>query len=484
MTTRSIERQQLQSAAIGFSSVALATAAMFSWTYRKMPDLFAQRVRVEPEPVYAVEEMAEKRARTVKHLLQANHSIFSVIYHNLEFHNHTPHILGSAYILGSTNEHLNEVYDVETETLEKWTDSPGEITEANWREHFGQREYQRAYMDFFEDQIPKHGHDWKAMTEKYLFDGPNPLINNIICGLGHALIHLGYAYELSSRTLAPEALVLATCFYNAQHKYLDDPSYTQPPPATNPSSGDPLELLRRLRADTRFDDAETHLFAYHKGDANIATLLASAPHEAAVLEYWNALAVPANDPTAIFEAVQRAAVELLVATKGGDDGKENGEEEKYDFFLVHALTTSHALRRLLPGLPARCHVPLVRQWWLLVVTVYVAQHRPAVERRRVEDVDLDGRDWDGFVVGEAALRGRWRNDAHYVKALRAMKNAADTWGDPRQFFLKAAVRFATDFTGWGGFGPAELVRTDERKQAKMGITADELELAALAQVGE
>lgn len=65
---------------------------MFSWGYKKMPDLFAQRINVEKEPVYEVEEMAEKKARTVKHLIHANHSIFSVIYHNLEFHNHVPHV--------------------------------------------------------------------------------------------------------------------------------------------------------------------------------------------------------------------------------------------------------------------------------------------------------------------------------------------------------------------------------------------------------
>lgn len=32
-----------------------------------------------------------------------------------------------------------------------------------------------------------------------------------------------------------------------------------------------------------------------------------------------------------------------------------------------------------------------------------------------------------------------------------MKNAAETWGDEKQFFLKAAVKFATEFDGWGGF---------------------------------
>lgn len=430
---------------------------MFSWGYKKMPDLFAQRINVEKEPVYEVEEIAEKKARTVKHLIHANHSIFSVIYHNLEFHNHVPHLLGSAYILGSTNDHLNEVYDVETETLEKWTDSPGEITEENWRNYFGQREYQRAYMDFFEDQLPKYGHDWKAMTEAYLFKGPNPLINNVICGLGHSLIHLGYAYELSSRTVATEALVLNACFYNSMHKYLDDPSYTRPSP--HPSH-DPLTLLHRIRDDRRFDN----LFP-HKGDLNIYILMEK--REAAVLEYWNALAVPDN-PTQIFEACQRAAVEALVATRA--DG------EKYDFFLVHLLTTSHALRHLLPSLPARWHVALARQWWLLVVTIYVAQHRPEIRRARVDDFDLRGRDW-GFVVKEA-LEGQWRNDAHYVKALRAIKNAADTWGDDdSRFLLKAAVKFATEFGGWGGFAPLEIARTDERKHVKMGISSEEVEQA-------
>ncbi|KAL1632036.1 hypothetical protein SLS56_004081 [Neofusicoccum ribis] len=431
---------------------------MFSWGYNKMPDFFAQRIGVEKEPVYAVEEKAEKRARTVKHLVQANHSIFSVIYHNNEFHNHTPHILGSAYILGSTNEHLNEIYDVETDTLEKWTDSPGEVTEANWRDFFGQKEYQRAYMDFFEDQIAACGNDWKAMVEKYLFAGPNPLVNNVICGLGHALIHLGYAYELSSRTIASEALVLSTCFYNSMHKYLDDPSYTKPSP--HPSTS-PLELLDRIRRDARFDGAMPH-----KGDTNIYVLLDT--REDAILEHWNALAVPA-DPTAVWAACQRAAVEVVVATH------EAGSEEKYDFFLVHLLTTSHAVRHLLPLLPARWHVPLARQWWLLVVSIYIAQHRPEVKTERIDGFELAGRDW-AWVVRQA-LEGRWRNDAHYVKALRAMMNAADTWGDPKQFFLKAAVKFATEFGGWGGFAPAEIARTDERKHAKMGISVEEAEAA-------
>jgi len=37
-------------------------------------------------------------------------------------------------------------------------------------------------------------------------------------------------------------------------------------------------------------------------------------------------------------------------------------------------------------------------------------------------------------------------------ALRVIQEANTTWGDESQFFIKAALKFATEFNGWGGFG--------------------------------
>ena len=48
--------------------------------------------------------------------------------------------------------------------------------------------------------------------------------------------------------------------------------------------------------------------------------------------------------------------------------------------------------------------------------------------------------------------------------IRALKEAAETWGDESDFFLKAAVRFATEFTSWGGF--SALTVEDERVMEK------------------
>ena len=106
--------------------------------------------------------------------------------------------MGSAYILGGTHEHLNEIYEKESEQLEPWRDSPGEISQDDWRDFLGKRQYvtrccscrasidntryQRAFVDFFEDQLVQKRYDWKLLLEEYLFQGKEPLINGMISG--------------------------------------------------------------------------------------------------------------------------------------------------------------------------------------------------------------------------------------------------------------------------------------------------------------
>lgn len=253
--------------------------------------------------------------------------------------------------------------------------------------------------------------------------------------VGHPLIHLGYAFELSSRELAMEALGLATTSYNFLHRYLDDPSYTK---SSTYSTSSPIEILQQVAQDKRFDN----LFD-HQGADNIEPLFKN--YETAVLEHWNAWQLP--NPKKQFEDSQYAAVALLVATHDYESSRT------YDFFLVHLLTTSHAVRILLALIPAKFHVALVRQWWLLTLAVYIAQLRPKIELRNITEYDTGAKDW--MWVDRQAVEGVWSLDAHLVKGLRAMKEAALTWGDGVNFYLKAACRLGEEFDGWGGFGPLE-----------------------------
>jgi hypothetical protein len=323
------------------------------------------------------------------------------------------------------------VYEAESKTLEPWVDSPGEISTYDWRDYLGRREYQRAFVDFFEDELVRHGYDWKKVVADYLFSGKEPLFSSLVADLGHPLIHLGYAFEMSSREVAMEALGLAATCYNDIHKYIDDPSYSKAESSYHSTSL--FEILARVRADKRFKG----LFAT-PGDHNLETLFRH--HEVALLDHWNAWKI--EDPVPQFRESQQLAAAVLTATQADPT-------EKYDFFLVHILTTSHAVRILLPLIPARFQVPLVRQWWLMTLAVYIAQLRPEIDLDRIRNYDLQGRDWKW--TAKQAVKSKHSTDAHYVKALRAMREAAATWGDSDELYLKAAVKFAEHFDGWGGF---------------------------------
>ncbi|BDD63501.1 hypothetical protein MAP00_008382 [Monascus purpureus] len=247
--------------------------------------------------------------------------------------------------------------------------------------------------------------------------------------VGHPLIHLAYAFEMSSREIAMEALALTATCYGDIHKYIDDSSYSLAEPSYRSNSL--FEILNRVRSDKRFDG----LFGT-PGNNNLDIVFRD--REAALLDHWNAWNI--QNPTAQFRESQDLAAALLVATHTTD---------KYDFFFVHVLTTSHAIRVLLPLIPARFQIPLVRQWWLVTVAIYISQLRPEIDLDRIKSYELNGRDWD-WAAGKA-VKGDYYTDAHYVKAIRAFGEAARTWGDPEKRYLKAAVKFAEEFDGWGGF---------------------------------
>lgn len=195
-----------------------------------------------------------------------------------------------------------------------------------------------------------------------------------------------------------EALGLAATQYNFFHKYMDDSSYQKPSKRTSTSVS---ELLEQLSQDKRLDG----LFK-EPGFANIDPLFEKA--EGIVLEYWNAWEIA--DPKTQFMESQELAVALLVQTVSPGT-------HSYNFFIVHLLTTSHAIRILLPFIPPKFHVSLVRQWWLLVLAVYIAELRPKVDPDYIPGHrEIKGRGW-AYVV-DKALNGPWSVDAHFVKGTR------------------------------------------------------------------
>lgn len=133
--------------------------------------------------IHHVETNPDRNARCLKHLLKANHVNYSVVYHNLQYDNHTPHILSSAYLLGANVHQLNAIYEAEAKVLEPWKSSPAEVIDADWRDFLGDKRYQRAFVDYFEDKLAMNfAYDWKTEVSHFIFSGEHPLFHGLIGG--------------------------------------------------------------------------------------------------------------------------------------------------------------------------------------------------------------------------------------------------------------------------------------------------------------
>lgn len=252
---------------------------------------------------------------------------------------------------------------------------------------------------------------------------------------------------MNSKEIGIETLAMTAVQYNYLHKYLDQPKYSKPSTCRTDSLP---KLMHKLRSDERFDS----IFERPELE-NFDRLFEH--HEDLILEYWNAWEV--SDPAKQFEDCQEVAAALLVATVPPGT-------HSYNFFLAHILTTSHALRVLLPLIPAEHQLVLVRGWLLYTLGLYIAFLRPKIDPDYVDPSLLKGRHWS--YVENKTLTSPWGTDAHYVKGkfmpsplydlrldvcsqfvvIRALQVAARTYGDVHERYLAAAVRFADDFHGW------------------------------------
>lgn len=143
----------------------------------------SRKIDLPSVEIHSIETNTDRRARCLKHLLKANHVNYSIVYHNLQYDNHNPHILSSAYLLGATEGQLNTIYDAETKVLEPWHPSPAEVTDLDWEDFLGDKRYQRAYVDYFEDKLVMEYHyDWKEEIRHFLFSGEEPLFHGLIGG--------------------------------------------------------------------------------------------------------------------------------------------------------------------------------------------------------------------------------------------------------------------------------------------------------------
>ncbi|KAK9494984.1 hypothetical protein V1508DRAFT_411567 [Lipomyces doorenjongii] len=377
--------------------------------------------------------------RKLHQLLRANHTTYAVLYNHRRFHNHLPHLLGSAYLLGANAKQLVDLYELESKILEPWKeDSPAEVTADDWRNFYGQRVYQRGYKDYFDDEVMQASYDWKRVVSKYLLADDATLLSGLIGGLAHPLIHLAYAYELDSAELATEALTLVTTNYPSYAGLIED-FVNKYEGLINPSTAkylekDPLVILEKIRESKVLDTMRVDL----ADDFDFPEVLAEFKEE--ILAHVFQL-----DVTDLEKALQRlfhTASLLLTAT-------HQAGNYQFDFIILHTLTASHAVQVLFSRFTQKRRVSLIASLWFFIVLAYISTQRPKVDEEKVlryDGVLEENRNWD-YVV-ELALASKMKDDAHYVKAIRALKTLAGLYPASSDLYLREAVLFATEAKGY------------------------------------
>lgn len=351
-----------------------------------------------------------------------------------------------------------------------------ELTRSNFQSDLGKREAYASYLQLFSNEIKSNG--MIPTIRRYVFS--TDMLNRTLGGAFHPIIHLGYAVEFDLPGLAAEGLAMATCTearFSQIPKLQNVQDYKIPAPAANAAStardmmsqvtsefasrvgfgskdGKPdpiakddvdfdlqkalennpiLKLANALREDKELDGIVTYDNP-NKFDATIRSEVATKKVKDAAgswtiqgKEKEGSKRADPSSETAFLHGtenpagVQQGLKDLFAAAVVmlGASGIR-GEDVKLDFFLMHALTSIHAIHTLLPQLTPREGVLLLQGHAIATLTYFISRGRPQL---RVEEL-LNYRQGEN----EASLENPWLDifdrsikaeEPHTIKVSRA-----------------------------------------------------------------
>ena len=377
---------------------------------------------------YYCYSMSGETRRVLDELIGKCHSEHQVLFHNLTFHKHDSHHLGSLFFLGADSDLLQTQYETSIKNdSEPEQESPHKITMENWKDSIGNKKFCKSYRQFFDDQLqinnPKF--DWKSKIMEFLTTEVTPgapLMNGLVSGLAHPLISLGYAFELNSAIVGSEALTLVCATYSYLHKLFDNLSIPT-------GSKTPFEILSDIQNLKEFNHI-TSPGADHMQDmveSHQSTLL-NCFKDFNYAQYGTNMEYLFDFTTYLFAASHKPT-----------------EVPRFDFFLLHCLTALNAIRSLIKFSPTPKYISeilpyLINSWFLFVLVVYVDQMRPIVIKGNIDDYKLaPGKDWS--YVTEKALKTKLVEDVHILKVVRLWMDARSEFGEKGEMYLKCAVKF-------------------------------------------
>jgi hypothetical protein len=284
----------------------------------------------------------------------------------------------------------------------------------NPEEHWGDDNYYHDYLDFFTSEIQRDNGDGRRTVERWMFEEDvgkrGQFYTRCMTGAYHPLIHLGYGLEFDLNCMLAEGLAQA-----AVHSPMVAPLMANGDENTSgPKSAKEIALAvagdEQLDGKVRFEDAPKMKALLTNGGGPILRAHAAQ---------WNC---PLDQ---VYEKAHELQ-QLAVAVMGGAVRPE--KEVKFDFFLMHAVTSSLFLPVFVRSLRPENAVRLLRDKMAVDLGYFVSRGRPALDldqllTYKAKKPQFEGHENVWFGIWDQVLDQTKYLDEHIIKTIRALSYA-------------------------------------------------------------
>ncbi|KAI0631662.1 hypothetical protein C8Q77DRAFT_1061280 [Trametes polyzona] len=350
-------------------------------------------------------------------VLKDNHVKWHAFFNDRGFHNHASHHLVAIYALGAGGPLIKAAYETHVSYLLPALESPEKITEKNFFDHLGKRDFYNSYLEYFRELLRKK--DITDVLEEYFFstkanaggagiEGQPKLLGRLLAGLVHPLIHAGNGLEFGFLGLVAEGFAQAAVHEVQgtnlvprsllEHKdggaitverltaLLPSLSLSKKHSGGKGASGKKgvhaFSILARVLADDKFSPAAVGIPAQSNFE-RVNNVVGDAL--AALAAEWVAdLAGDGATPAAISKKVEELTwVNSIIYGIGGWGARNDSQNKKFkaDFFYMHLVTSAIFLPSFIAYLSPRSATLLLESYFATSITCYVSQGRVALPIR-------------------------------------------------------------------------------------------------------
>ncbi|KAG7085650.1 hypothetical protein E1B28_003196 [Marasmius oreades] len=360
---------------------------------------------------------------SLKRVLEDNQKTHHIFFNNKGFHNHIAHRVLAVWALGADKEVIQTSYERDSEYQRPAFESPEPITNENFNDHLGDERFYNAYLKYFTHELEANKNSVGTVLEEQIFSssrnfgsksksGNHPeMLNRLLAGLVHPMIHTGYGYEFAIPGIVAEGLAQAAVHAASSSSLIPPSVFTSDPVPSVSSLSSRIHSFtfgRKLSNETVSRDSTTGIHAFTTvsriiKDSSIQLEIIKRATEEHSLSMYEATLAESGEKIYKYvqewasgfdgkdhEVVKKKVEELqwtnalLYAVSGLEEGEDKNLKPSFkaDFFRMHLVTSSLFLPSLIAYLSPASQHTLLRSYFAICLVWWVSRGKMPLDIKR------------------------------------------------------------------------------------------------------